>query len=447
MLASYTANLASLLVVKRIVPPLSIDGIQNAIDHSKSMCYPYGTFAGDYLGEMYPREFNNPEIFIPTGDTAELYGALNNGTCDFLIDWRNNYDIVKHQKEFNPDCRLVQEGRNIKSIGFAFATMLDPGHMCTLLVKEVFNYYIQQMHKNGKLAELWQAHISSQSDPGHCDSTYGDNTERLPTEGEDSEDGTKEDDDAAATRQRRYLKAGGGSGATAGSVMTELEEENAEGEELALTIVEMAGTFLLQLMGALAAILVTVLSYLENKYIRHKKVVRVKRESMQQSELLEQQHQQHPPTTHSEDDTVDDTKNGSRPRNYSNRETTISTKDSSFKSGTSSTTHLFPNTDYNGTDDVHDDHDDDECYRQDSSTRLPRPPAFKSNKNNDNGDKDPEREPEYSSRQLEEHPSLDRVQKRLNHLQHQNDTLQHQNDTIISLLENVTVVSQNNSLD
>ena len=159
----------------------------------------------------------------------------------------------------------------------------------------------------------------------------------------------------------------------------------------------------LQVVGALAAILVTVLSYLEDKYVRHKKVVRVK---------------------------------------HKNRETTVTTRDSSY------------NSDYNGPDDAHDDDDDDdECYRHDSSTRLPRPSSFKSKKNNDG--KDQEREPEYSSRQ---HPSMDRVQKQLNHLQssheelkqqlkHQNDTMKHHNDTIISLLENMTVVSKNNSLD
>merc|ERR1712161_150745 len=150
-----------------------------------------------------------------------------------------------------------------------------------------------------------------------------------------------------------------------------------------------------------------------------------------QSQLLEQ-HQQHPPTTHNnKDDTVDDAKYGSRPRNYSNRETvtTISTRDcSSFGTGTD------------------DDDDDDECYwHVDASTRLPRRPSFNSKKNNDD-DKDREREQEYSSRQRE-HQALGRVQKRLHHLQVSHEELQQQNETIISLLENMTVVSQNNSLN
>merc|ERR1711865_1011113 len=145
MLASYTANLASLLVVKRIVPPPVINIVQDAIDHSMSMCYPRGTFAAEYLAEQYPPNvMNNPEIFIPVEDTAaDKYGALNNGTCDHLIDWRNSYDIVKHQQDYNPACQLVQEGRIIKRIGFTFASMLDPGQKCTLLLKEVFNYYIK----------------------------------------------------------------------------------------------------------------------------------------------------------------------------------------------------------------------------------------------------------------------------------------------------------------
>merc|ERR1712238_144641 len=354
--------------------------------------------AAEYLAEQYPPNvMNNPEIFIPVEDTAaDKYGALNNGTCDHLIDWRNSYDIVKHQKDYNPACQLIQEGRPIKRIGLTFATMLDPGQKCTLLLKEVFNYYIKQMHQNGKLEELWQAHISSQSDPGHCDSTYGDNTQRKPAKGGDSDhDGTE--DDAAATRRRlRSLKGGGAKGnaaATAGSVVS-LEEENVvDSEEVGLNMMDMAGIFLLQVMGALVAILFTVLSYLENKYLRQKKAVPVTRESMRQSQLLEQ-HQQHPPTTHNnKDDTVDD--------------------------------------------------DNDECYwHVDASTRLPRRPSFNSKKNDDD-DKDREREQqEYSSRQRE-HQALGRVQKRLHHLQasheelqQQYDGLKQQNETIISLLEN-----------
>merc|ERR1712238_220141 len=229
--------------------------------------------AAEYLAEQYPPNvMNNPEIFIPVEDTAaDKYGALNNGTCDHLIDWRNSYDIVKHQKEYNPACQLIQEGRPIKRIGLTFASMLDPGQKCTLLLKEVFNYYIKQMHQNGKLEELWQAHISSQSDPGHCDHVYGDNTRRIP----DSDDDGTEDDAAATRRRLRSLKGGAAKvAATAGSVVS-LEEENADSEEMALNITEMAGTFLLQVIGTVVAILFTVFSYLDNKYRREKKTVPV----------------------------------------------------------------------------------------------------------------------------------------------------------------------------
>jgi len=478
MLASYTANLASLLVVKRVVPPPVINELQDAIDHSMSMCYPQGTFAADYLAELYPPNIMS-EMFIPVPDTAaDKYGALNNGTCDFLIDWRNSYDIVKHQQDYNPDCQLIQEGRIIKTIEFTFATMLDPAQKCTLLLKEVFNYYLIQMKDSGKLEELWQDHISSQSDPGHCDSTYGDNTRRNTKGGEsEDDDGTddedEDEDDATATRRRRSLKGGGRkANAAASSSVLSLEEETGDStEEMALTITDMGGIFLLQVIGALVAILFTVFSYLENKYLRDKKAVHVKRydEGMRQAQLLEQHPQHQPPTTHRKDDIDivddDDAKYGydhgsiSRPQYNRNRETTLSTIDgSSFQSGTNSdsstTHHLFlNNSDDNGTDDVHDDDDDDndECSRQDSSTRLPRRPSFNSKKNKD---REREREQEHRSRQRE-NQSLDHVQQRLHHLQssheelkQQYDGLKHQNETIISLLANMTVVSQNNnSLD
>lgn len=415
MLAAYTANLASLLVVKHTVPALVINGIGDAIKYKMSICVPEGTIAEDYIDEMYPEVSNLTDMFISVPDnTRDKYGSLNNGTSRFLIDWQNSFDVVKHQQEYNPDCQLQQKGRTIKKIEWTFSTKLDPGHKCTLLINEVFNFYIKQMEDNGKLRELWQSHIASLSDPGHCDSTYNEDTLSSSSTSTDS--------------SRRYLK--GDAGSTTGSVVAANEasayEESAE--QLSLSVQEMAGTFLFQAVGTMLAILVTILSYFEKKYIHHKEK-KIQRESIVMNALADGIHM----TLENSDDSVD-TALGQRQRIYKNRQTTDSTRDGSSFVGFGTNANVWLN-DINK--------DDDDYSNHNSSVRLPRPPSFTSDDNNNN-DLEREQECNYEQREQQQQVSF---HQRLNNLLSSHDELRHelknQNNTIISLLKNMSVTKNN----
>ena len=73
-----------------------------------------------------------------------MYNALNLGECDVLLGAKQSFEVFEHKEEFNKDCDLVWEGRVVKHIGFSFATMIDPGTLCSSLVNEVFNFYLSE---------------------------------------------------------------------------------------------------------------------------------------------------------------------------------------------------------------------------------------------------------------------------------------------------------------
>lgn len=246
MLAAYTANLASLLVAKRTVQLEDINTIDDAIRYEKTMCVAEFSHAHEYVQRMYPQ---SQSYFVPVPDLNK-YDALNNGTCDLLIGKKQEFETVKYQTSANPDCKLLWEGRIIESLGDAFATKLDTGHKCTLLVNEVFNFYLRQMEETGYLQELWNQHVQNYADPGHCSVGSG-----VGTGG-----------GSGTTRNRQLTTASGDKAIVATESSINVEEEDPEQHSLTLT--EMAGTFLFQLVGSVLAVIVTIISYFEKQYHR-----------------------------------------------------------------------------------------------------------------------------------------------------------------------------------
>ena len=241
-----------MLVVERSIPTEVINTIDDAIFYEKTMCVPQYTYAHEYVQRKYPQA---QSYFVLVPDIiTDQYDALNNGECEILIGRQQEFYNAEHQQRHNPECKLKQDGRIIEPLGYAFATKMDPGYKCSLLVNEVFNYYIKQMEETGKLQELWSAHVQNYADPGHCDN----NRNTI---------GGDKDGKGESNSRQRYLKSGG----AAGAVVTETSTD-ADTEQLSLSLPEMAGTFLLQFAGSLFAILATIVSYFEHKYHTRRKI-------------------------------------------------------------------------------------------------------------------------------------------------------------------------------
>ena len=234
--AAYTANLASLLVGRTKGEPAVAD-IEDAIQQRLKICVHATSYSETYLRKTYP----GIEPFLVPTAKDELYSALRGGDCELMVAYKQNFDTSIKRQEDNPTCTLQWQGRKIQPLVDGFATKLDPAVFCTDLVNEVFNYYIREMTDNGYLDHLWEEHINYYADEGHCGAT-GTNS---PTE--------------------RRLKGASNGGAAGGGAAATLSDGGGENESFSLSLKDMAGTLLFQVISTTLAILVAVVSGFERR--------------------------------------------------------------------------------------------------------------------------------------------------------------------------------------
>ena len=129
--AAYTANLASMLV--RIPEPaFTLNSIQDAINNKMPICMDLQTGILEYMERKYPEAL---PLFVGRETREMMYNSLNNGECELLLDYEDDFNIKKTKVEFNPDCYLTWEGNAVNKISQSFVTKMDPGNKCSLLVQ------------------------------------------------------------------------------------------------------------------------------------------------------------------------------------------------------------------------------------------------------------------------------------------------------------------------
>jgi len=234
IVAAYTANLATILVVENLPAPTIVD-VHDAISQRLRICVYKGTYANEYLLDAYP----GTEPYLVPIESGLLVEALNRGECDIMVETLQEFHTNEVQDQYNPTCTLKWEGRHVQHLQDGFATKLDPGVMCTDLVNEVFTYYINEMKESGYLEELWKEHTSYYATPGHCGRHFP-KRRRL---GEDPE---------------RFLQE-----ETVGE--EEASSSNRNPENNALSLNDMAGTMLFQVIGSVVAIFVALVSGCDTK--------------------------------------------------------------------------------------------------------------------------------------------------------------------------------------
>uniref|UniRef100_A0A7S4AT62 Ionotropic glutamate receptor C-terminal domain-containing protein n=1 Tax=Pseudo-nitzschia australis TaxID=44445 RepID=A0A7S4AT62_9STRA len=242
--AAYTANLASLLVVKA-APDLRVASIEDAISRRLRICVHSTSYSDNLLREKYP---DITPLLVPVPIYEDMYTSvrkgeeIDNNTCDVMVAYKQDFEVSKMRQETNPKCSLEWEGRQVKILTDGFVTKLDPGVGCTDLVNEVIGFYMHKMKDDGELEELWLEHNNFYSTEGHCKSGGASDGNRRLT--------------ATTTHGHRSLKGGGKGGAAAMGGASGGEDKDSN----ALTIKDMAGTLLFQIIGSAIAIAVAVVS-------------------------------------------------------------------------------------------------------------------------------------------------------------------------------------------
>ena len=245
--AAYTANLASLLVVKA-VPDLRVASIEDAIGRRMRICVHGTSYSDSYLRKKYPEI---TPLLVPISNYQDMYtsvlqgGEIDNNMCDVMVAYKQDYQVSIQQQETNPKCSLQWEGRQVKILTDGFVTKLDPGARCTDLVNEVVGFYMHKLKEDGELEELWFEHNDFYSTEGHCKSGgggSGDGNRRLTST-------------TTTTDGHRSLKT-----AAIASAAANGSGGGANDDSNALSVKDMAGTLLFQIIGSAIAIAVAIVS-------------------------------------------------------------------------------------------------------------------------------------------------------------------------------------------
>lgn len=248
--ATYTANLASLLV-ERQATPTKIADIEEGIAREMSMC----TFANSFSDLYVEREYGQA-MRVPKPTPEDMFKAVNNGFCDILIGARQSWLLFQSIEEYNPNCDLEWVGRTIKPVVSAFTTKVDPGVQCTGLINEVFNYYLSEMKDSRFFDEQWDAFNGARATPDfNCNANSQDDDENDESQGR-----RRLAANEIESLERNLKGSGGGSPAAAAAAGGDNSDE-----ESSLTLEQMAGTFLLHCVGSGLAILISIFSYYEKK--------------------------------------------------------------------------------------------------------------------------------------------------------------------------------------
>eukprot|EP00980_Cylindrotheca_fusiformis_P002580 scaffold609_cov130-Cylindrotheca_fusiformis.AAC.16 len=277
--ATYTANLASLLVENALSSP--VHSIRGAMQADLSICVHDGSASETIVRTLHP-EIQSYDKVVKCSTPAEMYTKLNNDQCDLLLGTRQEFEIYKIQKQYG--CGLVQAGNELHQGSASFAIQFDPLN-CDSVLAYVMNIHLHAMSVDGNITKLWDSYIDAID--GRCEDAnvdeYYDRRRRLQTmkdkEKEDIERNTSSPPPSSSSNNRMLKGKGGGGGGDAGEAagMT-----GSNVDEL-LKIKGMAGVFLFHLCGTSLALLVAIYSQFRRRYIKPKKKMVMANKSLSSS--------------------------------------------------------------------------------------------------------------------------------------------------------------------
>ena len=235
------------------------------------MCTWAGTNADVYMAKRYPQA-----IRVPMTQEMESYRGLQNGKCDLVVGAHASWLGYEMESNYNPRCDLQWVGRTVEEVSSAFAVKADSSIKCSNLIRDVFNYHSSEMQTSGILEELWENYYTLNKNIDCATYEPGDHTEEQD-DGMD-EFGSEEDQEVRRLQnlkrpsslhlpsKRRQLKSGGGG--AGGNPAAAASDGDTEASSLSM--LAMAGTFVLH--GALSelAVMIGIISSYRQKVKKKK---------------------------------------------------------------------------------------------------------------------------------------------------------------------------------
>ncbi|CAJ1948883.1 unnamed protein product [Cylindrotheca closterium] len=244
--ATYTANLASLLVENALSSP--IQSIESAMDAKLSICIHEGSASETIMETSYPFFKGYPNL-VKTKTVPELYERLAEGSCEILVGTRQEYEIFRREEKYG--CNLVQAGVELLGGSASFAIEFDPLN-CDSVLAHVLNIHLNEMTVDGNMTIFWDDYLNSRN--GMCGQISG----RRMTEIDDVYGPPRSE--PMVSRQL------GGAAKTSAASSSSFSEEVPT--DTSLTITGMAGVFAVHAVGTGIAILIALYTHFRKTYMQ-----------------------------------------------------------------------------------------------------------------------------------------------------------------------------------
>jgi hypothetical protein len=93
-------------------------------------------------------DFPNARL-VRTYDSRGVYEGVQSGNCTIGITSFSAWTSYQYDASVNGDCSLEWIGRSYKFVPAGFATKADSGVLCTSLLRDVINLFMDQMKADG----------------------------------------------------------------------------------------------------------------------------------------------------------------------------------------------------------------------------------------------------------------------------------------------------------
>jgi len=171
ILAAYTANLASFLVIRNS-PDLVINDIQDVVKNDLRTCVWRSTTSENYMRERY-----ETAKLVLKDSLEDSYLGLDAGDCDIVLTTIGTWETKKSDLVYNADCRKEWVGRVVQfnDAGFSLRDSVD---LCSSLLRDVISLHLLEMKRDKTYATIWDTH-RRKSATNNCNEDAADKVDDL----------------------------------------------------------------------------------------------------------------------------------------------------------------------------------------------------------------------------------------------------------------------------
>lgn len=175
LVAAYTANLASYMVVKN-TPTSEIQSLDDARRLGIRLCIP------DLYDEVFERLRRDHPSLRTKAVTLEwgtdYFQSIRDGVCDAVLMTIFEWEAMKSQSLYHKDCDMLYPGRPFWTTGGGFPIRRDTSVHCTSFLNEVLGAIMAQMDNEGYMSQEFETYLERKQDVT-CDDSGGEEERAL----------------------------------------------------------------------------------------------------------------------------------------------------------------------------------------------------------------------------------------------------------------------------